>query len=203
MSTPRQRQKEETRGRLLVAAEAEFIQHGWANASTARIALAAGVAHGTVFVHFPTREELLSALLIDHAIRDTAELRTTLAQAPDLPSLCQRHLAWVEAHEDYAAMLARELPALPPRLQLTLVAGRSAVADAFLTALERGAADGVLRRVDGATAYAFWQGTLDYHLVHRHLFAPDGRVIRARGPALVHYFVASLQPPAPLPRGPA
>lgn len=193
MLPPRQRQKEATRARLLAAAEAEFIAAGWVNASTARIATAAGVAHGTVFVHFPTREALLTALVIDRAIRDTAELRAQLAQAADLQALCERHLAWVDAHEDYAAMLARELPALSQRVQLTLVASRSAIAEAFLAALDRGATAGTLRPVDGPTAFAFWQGTLDYHLVHRHLFAADGRVIRARGPALIRFFVTALQ----------
>ena len=135
---------------------------------------------------------------VEQRRRDVLVVRESLVDA-----LCERHLAWVETNEDYAAMLARELPSLPQRVQLTLVASRSAIAEAFLAALDRGTTAGTLRLVDGPTAFAFWQGTLDYHLVHRHLFAADGRVIRARGPALIPFFVTALQHDALPPRGSA
>ncbi|GAA4668327.1 TetR/AcrR family transcriptional regulator [Frondihabitans cladoniiphilus] len=50
---------------LLQAAEAEFAEHG-AEASIADIAARAGVAKGTVFRHFASKEELIAALVTGH-----------------------------------------------------------------------------------------------------------------------------------------
>ncbi|MEE3922403.1 helix-turn-helix domain-containing protein [Micromonospora sp. BRA006-A] len=50
------------RARILDAAEAVFAEFG-ARASTEEVARRAGVAIGTVFRHFPTKEDLLAALM--------------------------------------------------------------------------------------------------------------------------------------------
>lgn len=53
---------------MLEAAEAVFAVKG-ATASTEEIALHAGVGIGTVFRHFPTKEALLEAILVDRVAR--------------------------------------------------------------------------------------------------------------------------------------
>lgn len=50
---------------VLSAAEAEFAEQG-ANASIADIARRAGVAKGTVFRHFPTKEDLIASIVCGH-----------------------------------------------------------------------------------------------------------------------------------------
>jgi AcrR family transcriptional regulator len=50
------------RARILAAAEEVFAERG-AAASTEEVAAAAGVAIGTVFRHFPTKQDLLGAIL--------------------------------------------------------------------------------------------------------------------------------------------
>ncbi len=58
---------------LLAAADAEFAEHGL-EASVADIARRAGVAKGTVFRHFATKEELIAAVVATYVttLRDTA-----------------------------------------------------------------------------------------------------------------------------------
>jgi len=62
---------EETRSRLLQAAEVEFGVRGYHKASVADIARRAGVALGTVYVHFRSKEELFVELIqaINHGLR--------------------------------------------------------------------------------------------------------------------------------------
>src|SRR5258707_11182522 len=48
-----------TRERLMGAAVAEFKRSGIAEADVGAIVTAAGVAHGTFFFHFPTKEHVL------------------------------------------------------------------------------------------------------------------------------------------------
>lgn len=62
------------RERLLRAADAAFREHG-VRASLAEIARACGIAIGTLYRHFSTREALVEALIHDRvtALRGTAE----------------------------------------------------------------------------------------------------------------------------------
>ncbi len=58
----REAKRLQTRERLLGAAIAEFNRAGMAAADVAAIVAAAGVAHGTFFFHFPTKEHVLLEL---------------------------------------------------------------------------------------------------------------------------------------------
>lgn len=64
----------QTRERLLEAALVEFKHAGMAAADTGAIASAAGVAHGTFFFHFPTKEHVLLELEKREEDRMAAEL---------------------------------------------------------------------------------------------------------------------------------
>ena len=61
------------RARILGAAEAIFVERG-PTASTEEVAARAGVAIGTVFRHFPTKKDLLQALVKDLLARLTGEV---------------------------------------------------------------------------------------------------------------------------------
>ncbi|BBH63361.1 TetR family transcriptional regulator [Actinoplanes sp. OR16] len=52
------------RALLLTAAEEAFAEHGM-DASVADIAARAGIGKGTVFRHFPTKDDLLAAVMLD------------------------------------------------------------------------------------------------------------------------------------------
>ncbi|CAN5648951.1 TetR/AcrR family transcriptional regulator [soil metagenome] len=66
---------------LLAAAEDEFAEHGLF-ASVADIARRAGVAKGTVFRHFATKEDLIASIVVGHLATLTAVARR-LDDSPD------------------------------------------------------------------------------------------------------------------------
>lgn len=63
-SKPLRADARRNRARILAAAEEVFAARG-AAASTEEVAAAAGVAIGTIFRHFPTKQDLLGAILKD------------------------------------------------------------------------------------------------------------------------------------------
>jgi AcrR family transcriptional regulator len=63
-SKPLRADARRNRARILAAAEEVFSARG-VQASTEEVAAAAGVAIGTVFRHFPTKQDLLAAILKD------------------------------------------------------------------------------------------------------------------------------------------
>jgi AcrR family transcriptional regulator len=74
----------QTRERLFGAAIAEFKRQGMAASDTTAIASAAGVAHGTFFFHFPTKEHVLLELERREEERMTVELTRYFSKAHDL-----------------------------------------------------------------------------------------------------------------------
>src|SRR4051812_26691505 len=64
--------KAATRQRILEAAKGLFLAEGWNNTTTRAIAVAAGIATGTLFNYFPTKEAIATALIGD-ALRGAAE----------------------------------------------------------------------------------------------------------------------------------
>jgi AcrR family transcriptional regulator len=61
----RERNKAERRRRVLEAARAVFLEHGYENATTREIAARAGVAVGTVFVYARDKRDLLMTIVND------------------------------------------------------------------------------------------------------------------------------------------
>ena len=68
----RQAQRLETRGRLFDAALAEIGRSGLAGADVSAIAAAAGVARGTFYFHFPTKEHVMVELERDEEAKIVA-----------------------------------------------------------------------------------------------------------------------------------
>ncbi len=59
----RQQQKDETRAKIFAAATQLFAQNGYHATTVAEIVAAAGVAKGTFFVHFPSKDAVIAALV--------------------------------------------------------------------------------------------------------------------------------------------
>jgi AcrR family transcriptional regulator len=57
--------KTATRERILEAATSLFARDGWQNATTRAIALEAGIATGTLFNYFPTKESIAATLIAE------------------------------------------------------------------------------------------------------------------------------------------
>jgi AcrR family transcriptional regulator len=67
--------KSATRLRILQAATSLFVSDGWQNTTTRGIAVAAGIATGTLFNYFPTKEAIAAALVGEAMERAGEEFR--------------------------------------------------------------------------------------------------------------------------------
>ena len=82
----REAKRLQTRERLMGAAIAEFKRSGIAAADVGAIVAAAGVAHGTFFFHFPTKEHVLLELEHREEERIAKELGRFVTSQRDLSS---------------------------------------------------------------------------------------------------------------------
>lgn len=85
----REAKRLQTRERLLGAAIAEFKRSGMAEADVGAIVAAAGVAHGTFFFHFPTKEYVLLELERREEQRITNQFNRFLKSHRDLKAALQ------------------------------------------------------------------------------------------------------------------
>ncbi|MGX1810610.1 TetR/AcrR family transcriptional regulator [Nocardia sp. NPDC055321] len=109
----REAQRLQTRQRVLDAAVAEFKRTGATDADVAAIVSAAGIARGTFYFHFPTKEHVLLELERQEEARIAGELVRFLATPHDLRSALRKTIDLVVDLEDrLGRLLFKDLLAL-------------------------------------------------------------------------------------------
>ena len=109
----REAQRRETRQRVYTAAVAEFRRTGMAAADVSVIAREAGVARGTFYFHFPTKEHILAELERHEEARLAAQLERFLARPHHLAdALTEIVRLMAQMERRVGKVLFRELLAL-------------------------------------------------------------------------------------------
>lgn len=109
----REAKRLQTRERLFGAAVAEFKRAGMAEADVAAIVASAGVAHGTFFFHFPTKEHVLLEMEHREEERIATQFRRFAAKEHDLAAAYDEAVRLVVGIERrFGAVLFKDLLAL-------------------------------------------------------------------------------------------
>ncbi len=166
----RTKQKELTKQNIFDTAMCLFLRRGFIEVTTAEIAKEAGVAHGTVFVHFPTREDLVLAVIDSELATAQQRIDRLLNKSSDFLTLASSYLDYLAEHEDFHALLARELPFYKPELRNRII---------FRQALIQMQFTDLLKEEPNATYIAqYLFGMTHYYLSMREAFSTEGSVIQ-------------------------
>jgi AcrR family transcriptional regulator len=143
-----------TRARILDAALRIFIEEGFVGARTDAVAARAGVAHGTVFSHFPTKSDLFEAAItasVSEHRRRLDELAADRARPADDILAAQiaaiyDDLVLGDARDMLRLVLseARRFPDVARRYRTESLAAFEAT---FARVIARGVGDGVFRPI--------------------------------------------------------
>lgn len=79
-SVPRQRRKDERPQELLQAALELFVERGFSATRSEEVAQRAGVAKGTLYRYFPSKQELFKAVVREHLVARLADFAAAAAQ---------------------------------------------------------------------------------------------------------------------------
>ncbi len=183
-----------TRSELLIAARRLFGELGILATTTAQVAEAAGVSHGTVFVHFPTRDDLMTAVIDDFCGALARRVNERAEAGGTVREVLQTQLDAIARDEAFYARLVAEAPTLPYKARIDLMSIQSAVSFQLAGAAERDGAAGTIRPVPMHLLFNGWTGLLHYYLMNRDLFAPGDSVIRRCGDELIGYYTGLLAP---------
>ena len=155
---PRKRRKEARPSELTAAALGLFVEKGFAATRLEEVALRAGVAKGTLYLYFDSKEALFRAVIQEGMLPVVAEGEAIVAHhSGSAADLLERLLEnwWTRIGEtDYAGipkLMVAEARNFPEVAQFyyenVIRRGRALVG----TALERGMASGEFRRMDVET----------------------------------------------------
>jgi AcrR family transcriptional regulator len=189
----RAEQKLETRRRILDAAILVFGRDGILKATTADIAKEAGVAHGSVFVHFGSQEALVAVAIEDFGEAIARRLHETTRRGAGTREVLASHLAGIREHEDFYARLAAESSLLSAEAKNGLVLMQSAIAFHLVPAIEADRKTRRIKTMSLSLLFNTWLGLIHYYLANRELFSPGESVIDARGQELLDHFMSLIK----------
>lgn len=170
-------QKQKTREQIREKARLVFFRKGFLNATTAEIAEAAGIAHGTLFLHFSSKELLIIEILDQVLEKVSRQIEIQLSSSLDFKQMLSSYLDFLEQEEDMFVILARELPYYSDELRRKIVFRQSIIRGHMHRVISEGIASGKLIDCNPAMAVTVFFSTLDYFLKLKPVFVEDGSVI--------------------------
>ncbi len=191
--TARQIQKEQTKEFLLKTAYDFFAQHGILNTRMSDIAQAAGVSHGTVFLHFKTQEALITEVIAYYCGKIAARTHELADACASVQEILSAHLAGIREFEPFYTRLVIESRLLPQGVRDAWVNTQSALSFHLSQAAEREMEQGNLKKIPPYLLFHQWMGLIHYYLANSDLFTPDGNVIERYGETLIDNFMKLIQ----------
>ncbi len=142
------------RDEILRAAAEIFHRKGYRGATMSDIAAAVNLTAGSLYHHFPSKEELLIAVLDEGMTQIIAAIRAIVqgegSPAQKLRAVARTHVRSITAHHNIAVAVIFESRALleKPDVRAPYVQQRDALERLYRQVVEEGIAAGVFRAVD-------------------------------------------------------
>ncbi|MBC6479760.1 MAG: TetR/AcrR family transcriptional regulator [Hormoscilla sp. GM7CHS1pb] len=137
--------KNQTRTRILQAAQRLFAHKGYDGTTTRDLARAAGVAEGTIFRHFDSKKAILIEIASAGWIEILTDLLTDLSEMASYRAVAQmmrRRMVHMQKNNDILRICFMEAqfhPDLRDRIQSEVIVKMTDVAEAFIqTGIDRG-----------------------------------------------------------------
>ena len=176
-SAPRQRRKETRPQELLEAALALFVEKGYAATRTEEVAQHAGVSKGTLYLYYPSKEELFKAVVRHNVVSLIAEGREVAEQfegsSADL-LLCLMQTWWERVGNTHAAgihkIVLSEVRNFPELAQFYSDEVIVPADQLFCSAVQRGITRGEFRPMPLHEVAHALIAPLIFMALHRHSF---------------------------------
>lgn len=135
---------------ILEAAQHVFAESGFHTSTMDAVADAAGVAKGTIYLYFKSKNELLTDLMDDRTNKLTQMLVEGVETASDvhgkLKALIAAHFDFYAREREFMLLLSRQLGLLSPELAARVVQGTTFLTNMTQSIIEEGVSLGVVSR---------------------------------------------------------
>lgn len=186
--TTRKKQKEKTRAGLVSEAERLFASKGVSFTTTADIAKSLKVSHGTLFVHFPTRYDLIKAVVDGFGERLSTALGARLSDDHKLKDLLKAHISVLAEFEDFYMRLISESQSLPPHIRSIVYSMNASLSYRFYKAAKVEMDKGLIKKMTQIQFFNTWMGLVHYNILNRDLFSEKTPILNEVGDDLLRHF---------------
>lgn len=181
--------KQETNKAILAVARSEFIKNGFLDTNTKTIAEKAGIAHGTLFLHYKTKHLLMERVMEDQLISINNQLERILTDEGTLESLLSGYLDFMTEREDFFEVLAREMPFYPQDIRIKAYLKEASARNYFYRCIQKGIENGIYKNIDIKMALTFLFGTINYFLLNKNNMIKDGSIIEYKKESIIKTFM--------------
>jgi AcrR family transcriptional regulator len=159
----RQVQKDATRKKIIETAMRAYSRDGF-TAPSNLIAKEAGVSHGTIFVHFPTLNDLLICVMQKFFVKIGGKLHDLSEPGMGLDEFLSAHIEILEEYEDFYRALITERRSLPEEAKRILASIQSETSRHFAVVAEREASAGSIAGIPFHILFNVWLGLVHHYL---------------------------------------
>jgi TetR/AcrR family fatty acid metabolism transcriptional regulator len=172
------------RDAILEAARTVFARQGYANTVVDDIAVQAGIGKGTLYLYFPSKEQIYLAALLEEARRLDADSRTAMSAAATwrdkLRAFVEMRLRYFDEHTDFMRIYMTEFRMMcllgksaHPELNRLAERCESQLAQMFAEARGKGEIRDIDPELAALTVSDLLRGLMERRL--RHLGRPVGQ----------------------------
>jgi len=185
----RTEQKLQSKELILRTAYEEFSNNGIVQTSTLQIAKACKVSHGSIFTHFPCRDDLVIAVIDIFGRRLAEAMNKSMLRCNSLLELLQSHVAVLQEYEKFYTFLVIEAPLLSNTIRNAVFYIQSGIATFLQKALQQEVDSGRVKPVNFPLLLNTWLGLLNYYLTNREKFTNNASVLKEHGEDLIAFFI--------------
>ncbi len=184
----RKEQKEQSRSNLVEHAEILFAKHGISSTTTADVAKSVKMSHGALFVHFPTRDDLILSVVERFGDRLGAEMGRRFEDDMSLRDLLKAHIAVLSEFEDFYMRLISESQSLPPKIRSIVYSMNASLSYRFYRAALGQIKEGKIKKMDQASFFNTWMALINYYIMNRDLFSERTPILKEIGEEVLRHF---------------
>lgn len=188
-ATIRTLQKENTRKTLLETALNLFSKQGIAATTTSELAKLANVSHGTIFLHFSTRDNLLFEVINEFGAKLASKFNEAASSSAGTRAILKAHLQVLEECECFYTRLIEELPCLPDQTRSHFFILQSAISQHIYLHIQKDMEQGVIKNLERSKLFNTWIALIHYYLTNKSIFCPDKSLIASMGEDLIEHFL--------------
>ncbi len=165
--------KIKTRKLILNKAKEIFTKQGIHKTSTRDISKACGIANGSLFLHFGTKENLVSTVFENEIKTMANKLRSEFESENEVEVLLEKYLTLLEKEEKFFSVIFREFQFFPDQLKRQIISFETIIRNYFYCAIEKGIALGNYKEVNITSTLTFLFATINYYLYLKEIYTSD------------------------------
>ncbi len=178
--------KEQTRRKIIDSATEIISAEGVNESFIKQAGKAAGVAHGSIFAHFGSREMLISAVLESYILKASNFFPSDNSSIP-LETAIESHLRMIGYNEGLYVNLIVRKSLLPEKAKLQALQFEMKISSMIIDCLKS-----VSPNSDPIIASNMWIGLIYRYLENKELYSPNQEVITRFGDVLKQFFISQI-----------